>query len=593
MDSDGRLGATDGRGGSYRRRLLAVTFSSLSVLALAWLPAPRTALAASGGTTVISFDDLPDGVPVSDQYATQGIVFSGAQAHDYSSSPGFAHSEPIAIVVPPVAEFCTTKSLEMRFPTPVTRVKIWYGLPERLGASDDLTLTGYDANDVEVGSVSQELVAGDGREPIDKPLELLDPLGPITTARIATGGSVPICDLAFDDVEFDHVPGPADLAIGQVQPLFTGTTMTLAIVVSNVGETASGSTSVIAQAAGWGAQTAVVDPIEPGAQAIVNLPFEIPATAVGSPAVFALVVDPKAAGDSNAQNNEATTTVTVPLPASLTPTESPTITILPATPAATAGDASSAGGSGPDLGLLLVVGGLAIAVTAGAIVLSRRPPGRPPPMPPRPPGPAIIVSPDKLVVQDADRSVVLTIDGQHVNLTAQDQEPPKRCRPGDLFCHREVSFDLRRRTLTSISAAWTGAQGSTELPVQLVKRTDDAVRRLARAASSEATAGVHAIAVEIAQTVYERVPRRSATATIHVAARVIGPNAQGNFTAYRCSPTGDGSSGTFEELAKATATVRDQLGWPLAELDVEVGTPGRDQLTQRIELNLLSLASQM
>jgi hypothetical protein len=576
-------------GRSARQRAIVAASVSAFLLAMVWWPATQAALAASGLTTVISFDDLADGSSVTDQYATRGVVFSGAQAHDYSSSPGFAHSEPIAVFVAPIAEFCDTKSLEMRFPTPVTRVKVWYGLPGRLGASDELSLTGYDANDVEVGSIRQELAAGDGPRPIDQPLELRDPLAPIASARIATGGSVPICDLAFDDVEFDRVAGPADLAIGQVQPLFSGTTMTLAVVIMNVGETASGSTSVIGQATGWGAQTATVDPIEPGAQGIVNLPFEIPAQAAGSPAVFALVVDPKAAGDNNAQNNETTTTVTVPLPASLTPTESPTIMSPPATPIATAGEASPASGSGPDLGLLLVVGGVAIAVTAGAIVLSR---GKGPTPSPTP-APPIILSPDKLVLQDADRSVVLTVDGEHVNLTAQDQDPPKRCRPGDLFCHRAVSFDLRRRTVTSITAAWTGAQGSTELPVQLVKRTDDAVRRLARSPSSEATAGVHAISVEIARTIYERVPQRGGATMINVAARVTGPNAQGTFTAYRCSPTDDGGSGTFKELAKKTATVRDQLSWPLAELDVEAGQPGRDLLTQRIELNLLSLASQM
>jgi hypothetical protein len=90
--------------------------------------------ASRSGPKVINFDDLNTvglgtggPIPVTNQYASEGVMFNGPVAIDFSKGnaiPGFAHSGTNAIGQCYAIEFCKAP-IEIRFSQGQARVKVW------------------------------------------------------------------------------------------------------------------------------------------------------------------------------------------------------------------------------------------------------------------------------------------------------------------------------------------------------------------------------------------------------------------------------------------------------------------------------------
>ena len=542
-----------------RPRFVAAATSIVLTLSLVAVSRAATAV-----PTVIDFEGLADGTPITDQYAVDGVVIENLVARDYTAEPGFAHSGTGGAVVLPSAEFCTTANVVLRFPKPVTRLKVWFGLPERLSAPGQLILTAFGADQTVVGEVSSPLGQGEGPRAIDAALELLDPLEPVARAQIATKGDIPICDLAFDDLEFDGLGTPADLAIDGAIPSVGSNTVTFAVTVINRGGTSSAPTTVQATSPGWDAATAPVGQIEPGASTLVSLVLAIPSGLAGSTTPFEISADPVAAGDENPANNSLSTDLFVPLQVTSLPP--PTAVTQAPTPVATTGPTAPAAGADPGPLVAIIAGVLLLAAGGAAFVARRRGKGET--------TARLTRSEATLSVKEDGRSVTLTIDGDGIELEAHDREPPERCAAGQFYCEREALFERPRRRVSTIAVA---SERPRRTPTDLGSELAERATALARAVGHDPNGmptqrALAAFASDVAFHAAEQVPPDFG-GEILILATVLGPSVQATFRAYRCAAIGsDEQDGAFEEVARATLKISDKSEWRLAAVP---GSPTR------------------
>lgn len=163
-------------------------------------------------TRVITFDDLVTGgpggslVPVTSQYAGQGVTFSNASAIDYSKGAGaiagFARSGTVAVEPCVGIEFCTAP-LRAIFAAPQFAARVWVGFSFVLNQSLQVQLRAYDGSGAAVGTASATLPARATPTPISVPLEVR------RTSRVIRGFEVFVPGgfnnaLAIDDVTFEQ-----------------------------------------------------------------------------------------------------------------------------------------------------------------------------------------------------------------------------------------------------------------------------------------------------------------------------------------------------------------------------------------------------
>lgn len=177
------------------------------------------------GPTVITFDDLNTGglgtggpIPVTNQYASQGVTFNNPVAIDFSKGtaiPGFAHSGTNAIEQCYAAEFCTAP-IEIRFSQGQARVKVWVGYDSRIQEKTPVILRAFDASGKQIAQDSDNLNSYQGPIAIQIPLEvsMINQKNKLLTRSDIARVTVDFLDsnrytngLAVDDVEFERVEG--------------------------------------------------------------------------------------------------------------------------------------------------------------------------------------------------------------------------------------------------------------------------------------------------------------------------------------------------------------------------------------------------
>lgn len=179
---------------------------------------------SQAGPTVINFDDLVTGglgtggpIPVTNQYASEGITFNSPVAIDFSKGnaiPGFAHSGTNAIEQCYAAEFCTAP-IEIRFDQGQARVKVWVGYDSALLEKTPVILRAFDSSGKQIAQDSDNLNSV-GPIPIRIPLEIstINQRNRLLTRSNIARVTVDFLDqnrytngLAVDDVEFERVEG--------------------------------------------------------------------------------------------------------------------------------------------------------------------------------------------------------------------------------------------------------------------------------------------------------------------------------------------------------------------------------------------------
>lgn len=199
------------------RRLRAIWALALAVGALAAVPG------ADASAAVISFDDLVapgpgsgTGLPVNNQYNSQGVTFNDPSAFDYSNGPGaipgFAHSGTVAVEPCVGVEFCTSP-VRVTFTAAQQSVRVWVGFSSPLSSPLGVRLTAFNASSQVVGTANATLPASPSPTPIQTPLAVTLPSATIRSLEVSvtTGGGF-TSGLAVDDVEFPTVgpPPPCD-----------------------------------------------------------------------------------------------------------------------------------------------------------------------------------------------------------------------------------------------------------------------------------------------------------------------------------------------------------------------------------------------
>lgn len=186
--------------------------------------AQQTAASGQTGPTVINFDDLVTGglgtggpIPVTNQYAPQGVTFNSPVAIDFSKGtaiPGFAHSGTIAIEQCYAAEFCTSP-IEIKFSQGQARVKVWVGYDSTINEKTPVILRAFDSSGKQIAKYSANLAEA-GPIPIQIPLEVstINQKNRLLTRSNIVRVTVSFEDtnrytngLAVDDVEFERVEG--------------------------------------------------------------------------------------------------------------------------------------------------------------------------------------------------------------------------------------------------------------------------------------------------------------------------------------------------------------------------------------------------
>ncbi len=201
-----------GRGGrvalGYRLRLRSsLTFVVLLTVAFMWLAA-----GVARGSTTATFDDLPAGATVGDQYrnlggADRGVVFG-------PSPSGLGSEQPVVTVVGssahsgsqigqyptpqcPTGESCRTPGGFLFFPAETSLVKMFVGAFGTI--PDTITLTAFDQNGVQIDSPqSADVIGGAG---FSTPVSFSNPSRPISYVKVRGSTLAPI---GIDDVMFDH-----------------------------------------------------------------------------------------------------------------------------------------------------------------------------------------------------------------------------------------------------------------------------------------------------------------------------------------------------------------------------------------------------
>jgi hypothetical protein len=188
-------------------------------------PVKQSGIAGQAGPTVINFDDLGTGglgtggpVPVTNQYASQGVTFNGPVAIDFSKGdaiPGFAHSGTNAIEQCYAAEFCTAP-IEIKFDQGQARVKVWVGYDSKIQEKTPVILRAFDASGNQIARDSENLNAYEGPIPIQIPLEVstINQRNQLLSRSNIARVTVDFRDenrytngLAVDDIEFERTEG--------------------------------------------------------------------------------------------------------------------------------------------------------------------------------------------------------------------------------------------------------------------------------------------------------------------------------------------------------------------------------------------------
>ncbi len=188
-------------------------------------PVEQQGNANQAGPTVINFDDLVTGglgtggpMPVTNQYASQGVTFNSPVAIDFSKGnaiPGFAHSGTNAIEQCYAAEFCTAP-IEIKFDQGQARVKVWVGYDSRIDQKTPVVMRAFDSSGKQIAQDSDNLNSYQGPIPIRIPLEVstINPKNRLLTRSNIARVTVDFADetrytngLAVDDVEFQRVEG--------------------------------------------------------------------------------------------------------------------------------------------------------------------------------------------------------------------------------------------------------------------------------------------------------------------------------------------------------------------------------------------------
>lgn len=165
---------------------------------------------AQTAPVVINFEGL-EPVKVVSQFASQGAIFNGPTARDYSQTPGFAHSGTRAIELCFAAEFCTVP-LDIRFTAGQAHTKLWVGYSGPLGQASTVILQAFDQNGARVGQVSAVLGPSNRPIAVQTPLEINSP-SPIIRQLVLMfapnpGGPAFNNGLVVDDVEFSTAGPP-------------------------------------------------------------------------------------------------------------------------------------------------------------------------------------------------------------------------------------------------------------------------------------------------------------------------------------------------------------------------------------------------
>lgn len=188
------------------------------------VPIKQPSETIQAGPTIINFDDLVTGglgtggpIPVTNQYASQGVTFNSPVAIDFSKGnaiPGFAHSGTNAIEQCYAAEFCTAP-IEIRFNQGQSRVKVWVGYDSTLNEKTPVIMRAFDSSGNQIAR-DEENLAEQGPIPISIPLEVstINQRNPVLTRSNIVRVTVDFRDenrymngLAVDDVEFERVEG--------------------------------------------------------------------------------------------------------------------------------------------------------------------------------------------------------------------------------------------------------------------------------------------------------------------------------------------------------------------------------------------------
>ena len=159
--------------------------------------------------TVIGFETITTGgpgqtlVPVTTQFAGQGITFNSPSAIDYSKGsaiPGFARSGTVAIEHCVGVEFCTTP-IRATFSAPQRLVRLYVGFSFQLNQPLQVQLRALDAQAAVVGTATTTLPARPTPTPISIPLEISVALPSISQVEVLVPGGYNSA-LAVDDVTF-------------------------------------------------------------------------------------------------------------------------------------------------------------------------------------------------------------------------------------------------------------------------------------------------------------------------------------------------------------------------------------------------------
>jgi hypothetical protein len=183
------------------------------------------------GPVLIDFDDLSTTewgtggqVVVTDQYASQGVIFNRPKALAYGIGmfgiPGFPHSGTNAIQQCYSEEFCESP-IVMTFTAPQRRVKVWVGYHEDLNAAPVVTLSAFDAPTGGSPVASATAVLGPSTEPIpvQTPLEVTSNSANIRRVEVVfPPDGTRMDDLVVDDVEFDAAGGAPPCPAGTNPP---------------------------------------------------------------------------------------------------------------------------------------------------------------------------------------------------------------------------------------------------------------------------------------------------------------------------------------------------------------------------------------
>jgi hypothetical protein len=165
---------------------------------------------ATAAPVVITYEQIPDGFTVINQFAAQGVTFNQVQCRDYSDArffpAGFAHSGTKGVEQCFAQEFCSLP-IEASFTAPQRRVKAWVGYSIPIEVNTTVFLTALDAQGQQVGQATTLFPPQATPRRVNTPLEVIAPARAIARVRLFVrldGSPDPlVSSLVLDDLEFD------------------------------------------------------------------------------------------------------------------------------------------------------------------------------------------------------------------------------------------------------------------------------------------------------------------------------------------------------------------------------------------------------